>query len=436
MTSKVKQRKHLSQEELYQRSLEMSKTSEAIIPYIDDEVDRFEEEVKAFRAGQMEESVFMPFRLHHGVYGQRQEDRQMMRIKIPGGILTPEALEALGRVTETYAPLKRGHVTTRENIQISHLALEECAEVIRILGEAGLTTRDACANTVRNVVGPPMAGVCADEVFDITPYLAAYVRFAVRNPLTQAFPASSRPSFSGCVEHDAVNSALHDLSFIGQVRVEDGVEKRGFKVMLGGGTSIMQRLGQVLYDFVPEEDYLRVAEATWRVFNNAHMLRKNKMMARIKVLIDRIGFEAVKEQVEAELKEIGPIDPRPLMNVEEIDREEPPTLSQADVNGHAMSIEFDYWKSTNAVAQKQAGYYVATVKLPRGKHYVRAIRSPGEHRTQIYRRQGEDHSGAGCGAALGARRLPLRCMEIPEEDRPGRARRQRHYQGGGLPRYR
>jgi sulfite reductase beta subunit-like hemoprotein len=366
LTTKSDKSKYLSPDALYQLSLELSKTSEAIIPYIDDEVNRFEDEVKAFRAGQVEEPIFMPFRLHHGVYGQRQENQQMMRIKIPGGILTPEALDALGRVTEKFAPLKQGHVTTRENIQVSHLKLEECSEVIRILGKAGLTTRDACANTVRNVVGPPMAGICPDELFDVTPYLAAYVRFAVRNPLTQNFPRKFKTSFSGCVEHDPVIAALHDLSYIASVRVNDGVEQRGFKVVLGGATSIMPRLGKVLYEFVPEEDYLRVAQAIWQVFNKADMLRKNKMMARIKVLIERIGFDAVKDMVDAELNEIGPIDPKPMMNVDEIHREEPPIISQATSNGHDGSEEFETWKKSNAVAQKQPNYYATFVKLPRG----------------------------------------------------------------------
>ena len=365
MARQTQQEQHLSEQELYKESLELSQQGGSIIPYIDDEVDRFEEEAKAFRAGQVEETVFMPFRLHHGVYGQRQADSQMMRVKIPAGILTPEAFEALAEVAQRYAPLKRGHVTTRENIQFSHLLLADCADAMRILGEAGITSRDACANTVRNVVGSPLAGVCPDEVFDPTPYLAAYVRFAVRNPLTQNFPRKFKTSFSGCVDHDAVTSAIHDLSYIGQVREHLGETQRGFKVMVGGATSIMPRMGQVLFEFVPEEDYLRVAEAVWRVFDKADMLRKNRMMARIKVLIDRIGFEPFKELVEAELAEIGPIDPRPLMNVDEVYREEPPTGTPPS-NGAKLPADFLYWKAANALPQKQAGYYVAYVKLPRG----------------------------------------------------------------------
>lgn len=359
-----------SQEDIHRESLALSRQfKKGIVPYMEEEVQRFEEEVAAFRAGQVDEKVFMPFRLRQGVYGQRQPDAQMFRVKIPGGILTPEALEALGSVVERFAPLSKGHITTRENIQIHHLRLEDCAEAMRLLGEVGITTREACGNTVRNVVGSPTAGVCPDELFDVTPYLAAYVRFGVRHPLTQDFPRKFKTSFTGCVEHDAVASAIHDFSFIAQVRGENGTLRRGFKILVGGGTSIMPRLGKVLYDFVPVEDYLRVTEAVWAVFNRADFLRKNRMMARIKVLIEKIGIDAFRAQVDEELHTVGPIDPTPLMDVEEIYREvpqEPPVVS----HGTDMPADFLYWKQTNAVEQKQPGYYIVYVKIPLGDIYA------------------------------------------------------------------
>ena len=354
-----------SQEETHKDSMRRAQSSKGVIPYVEEEIVTLEEEIRAFRSGERKEAQFMAFRLRQGVYGQRQPDSQMVRVKIPGGILTPEALVALGQMAERFVPLKKGHVTTRENFQFHHVKLEDTPEALRLIGEAGLSTREACGNTVRNVVGSPTSGVCRDEVFDVTPYLVAYVRFAVRHPLTQSFPRKFKTSFSGCVDHDTVASAIQDLSFIGQVREEDGVTKRGFKVILGGGTSIMPRLGKVLYEFLPEEDYLRVSEAIWKVFDKSEMLRKNRMMARIKVLIDRIGFDAVKEMVEEELKEIGPIDPKPLMNVEEIHKETPPAPVAAS-NGQEPPPEFIFWKNTNTVEQKQPGYYVAYIKLPLG----------------------------------------------------------------------
>ena len=355
-----------SQADIHQESLKLAQSSKGVIPYMEHEVVEYKEEVKAFRAGQREEAPFMSFRLHQGVYGQRQPDAQMFRIKVPGGVLTPEALEALGEIVEKYAPFKIGHITTRENIQIHHMTLEGCGEAMEILGRVGLSTREACANTVRNVVAPPTAGVCPDEVFDIIPYLTAYVRFAVRNPLTQDFPRKFKTSFTGCPDHDSIISPLHDFAFIAQVRGENGTSAKGFKVLVGGGTSIMPRLGKVLYDFIPVEDYLRVSQAVWSVFNKADMLRKNRMMARIKVLIDRVGFDAFKEMVDEELKTIGPIDPTPLMDVDQVYHESPPPLPRVSANGHRAPKEFLHWKSTNTTAQKQEGYYLVYVTVPQG----------------------------------------------------------------------
>jgi sulfite reductase beta subunit-like hemoprotein len=346
--------------------MELAPAAPGVIPYLEDEVERFEGEAEAFRAGERDNAQFTPFRLRQGIYGQRQADVQMVRVKIPGGILTPEALEGLGTITERFALLHKGHVTTRENIQIHHVPLEQCPEVLRLLGEVGLSTREACGNTVRNVVGSPTAGVCADELFDATPYLIAYVRFGVRHPVTQNFPRKFKTAFSGCDSHDAVAAAVQDLSFIAQVREVAGVSQRGFKVFVGGGTSIMPRLAKPLFDFVSVEDYLRVALAVWTVFNNAQTLRKNRMMARIKVLIDKIGIDAFRDLVQVELEKIGPIDPRPLMVAEEIQRETPPPLVPASLDGRNGKGEYNYWKETNVVSQKQAGYYVVYVKLPRG----------------------------------------------------------------------
>ena len=280
-----------TQEDIHSDSLELARSSPAIIPFMDEEVVRLEEEAEKFTSGEQDNLQFTPFRLKQGVYGQRQADVQMIRVKIPGGILTPEAMEGLGEVADRYAPLGKGHITTRENVQFHHIPLAECPDVLRLLGGVGLTTREACGNTVRNVVGSPYAGIDPDEVFDPTPYLAAYVRFGVRHPLTQSFPRKFKSAFTGTDARDHVSAAIQDLTYVSQIRVVDGVEQRGFKVFCGGGTSIMPRLAKPLYEFVPVEDYLRVALAIWTVFNNADMLRKNRMMARLKVLIDRIGLD-------------------------------------------------------------------------------------------------------------------------------------------------
>ena len=406
MTSQTSNIPAVDQSEVHERSMRLADISPGVIPFLEDEVVRLEEESRKFQSGELDNAEFTPFRLRQGVYGQRQPDVQMIRVKLPGGILTAQALRAFGDITERYAPLRKGHVTTRENIQMHHIPLDDCPDVLHLLGEVGLSTREACGNTVRNVVGSPTAGVCADEVFDPTPYLAAYVRFGVRHPITQNFPRKFKTAFTGCDSHDSVSAAIQDLTYVAQVRHENGEVKRGFKVFVGGGTSIMPRLAKPLYEFVLEEDYLRVALAIWTVFNNADMLRKNRMMARIKVMIDRIGLDAFRELVDAELDRIGPIDPKPLMQLDELQRETPPALDASAASsltsngaggGHTNGAphtndapaghtnptslavipaqagiplgaggEYSRWRETNVVAQKQDGYYLVYVKLTRG----------------------------------------------------------------------
>ena len=351
-------------EDIHRDSLELAQSSESIIPFMDEEVVRLEEESARFESGEQDNATFTPFRLRQGVYGQRQADVQMIRVKVPGGILTPESLDGLGEVADRYAPLGKGHITTRENVQFHHIPLAECPEVLRLLGAVGLSTREACGNTVRNVVGSPFAGVDPDEVFDPTPYLAAYVRFGVRHPITQGFPRKFKSAFTGTDARDHVSAAIQDLTYVSQTRVVDGKEQRGFKVFVGGGTSIMPRLAKPLYEFVPVEDYLRVALAIWTVFNNADQLRKNRMMARLKVLIDRIGLDEFRIMVDAELEKIGPIDPTPYMDVDELLRETPPAAVSG--NGVGSSEEFRKWRETNAERQRQEGYYSVMVKPERG----------------------------------------------------------------------
>ncbi len=370
MTSRTTPPQASTQEDIHRRSMELAPSAPGIIPFMEDEVQRFEAEAGRFQAGEQDNAEFTPFRLRQGVYGQRQPDVQMIRVKIPGGILTANALDALGAIAEGYAPLGKGHITTRENVQFHHISLPRCPEVLRLLGQVGLTSREACGNTVRNVVGSPTAGVDADEIFDPTPYLTAYVRFGVRHPITQTFPRKFKSAFTGIDRRDTVAAAIQDLTYVAQLKEVDGELKRGFKVFVGGGTSIMPRLAKPLYDFLPEADYLRLALAIWTVFEQAVSLRKNRMMARLKVLIDRIGLDEFRQLVEAELARIGPIDPRPLMTADEIYRETPPELPALSpavaANGQNGGGEYNYWRESNVVGQKQEGYNIVYVKPVRG----------------------------------------------------------------------
>ena len=189
-------------------------------------------------------------------------DRQMVRIKAPFGGLTARQIEVLGEVCEKYAPLKKGHLTTRENVQIHHVPLDETPDLMRMIGDVGLTTREACGNTVRNVVAHPTAGVSKDEVFDVSPYAAAYARYFLRHPTTQNMPRKSKTAFSGS-EKDEAMTPFHDMGFIARER--NG--KHGFKIVVGGGLSIMPQMAETLSEFVPVEDFIRHAEAALRIFN-------------------------------------------------------------------------------------------------------------------------------------------------------------------------
>ena len=159
-----------------------------VIPILEREFDDFDNEAEKFLDGQTEETEFIGFRLKQGVYGQRQADVQMCRVKLPMGGITPEQWEMFADVTEEYAPLNKSHITTRQNIQIHHIPLRQMAELIRKISDSGLSSREGCGNTVRNVTGDPYAGVCEDELFDITPWAGAYVRYFVRHPTTQLMP--------------------------------------------------------------------------------------------------------------------------------------------------------------------------------------------------------------------------------------------------------
>ncbi len=336
--------------------------TQRVIEILPEEIEDFERQAKRFQAGEFSETDFLPFRLRQGVYGQRQPDVHMVRVKIPFGGVTADQLDALGEFAERFAPLHKGHVTTRENFQFHHVPLEDAAAVLRLLGDTGLSTREACGNTVRNVTGCAMAGVCNEEPFDVTPYAAAYSRYFVRHPFTQALPRKIKTAFSGC-KGDCAMTPIHDVGFI--PKIVDG--KRGFKMVVGGGTSIMPRLAPTLYEFVPVEDYLRATEAVIRVFHRSDEMRRNRSKARIKFLIDKMGIDEFRVLVEEELKQPWAqrsFDPTTLLFLEDEAKDAPPLDRGYQTNGH--DPEFRRWVDTNVESQKQERYRVVTVKLPLG----------------------------------------------------------------------
>tara|TARA_A100001037_G_scaffold140783_1_gene127554 strand:+ start:3566 stop:5425 length:1860 start_codon:yes stop_codon:yes gene_type:complete len=337
--------------------------SKGVLPYVPEEVDDFETEATRYLNGEWpSEAEFIMYRLVRGVYGQRQPDVQMMRIKVPGGAMTADQMDAFGELVSKYAPLKKGHVTTRENIQVHFVKLDDTPHVMRILGKAGLVTREACGNTVRNVAGDPLSGVKAEEPFYVAPYLTAYARYFVRHEYTQVLPRKWKTAFSSG-GNDEVVADIHDLAFI--PKIKNG--KKGFEIRIGGGTSIMPRAAWVLSEFTPVSEYLKIAEAAIRVFHRTEELRKNKMRARIKFYVDRIGIDAFKEEVNKELEGAwakADFDPSPWMELPPEMIDEPPALVEVDTSFNEP--EFLKWKKTNTLAQQQEGYRIVYVTLPLG----------------------------------------------------------------------
>jgi sulfite reductase (ferredoxin) len=336
------------------------------IPIIEREFDDFDNEAEQFLSGELEENQFIGFRLKQGVYGQRQPDVQMIRIKLPLGGVTPEQMESFASVVEKYAPLNKGHITTRQNIQIHHVPLRDTELLLREIAESGLSSREGCGNTIRNVTGDPWAGVAPDEVFDPTPYGGAYVRYFVRHPTTQLMPRKIKTSFTGS-EADRAISGIHDIAFLARER--DGV--KGFEIRVGGGTSIMARVAPTLYEFVEAEngDYLKVAEAVLRIFDRQEWLRVNRARARIKVLVDKIGMDAFREQVDAELEgdwvEEREFDVERLRYDDDEEANAPAAPAAADSPNGDRS-EFERFVEANVQAQRQEGFSTVEVKVERG----------------------------------------------------------------------
>jgi len=337
-----------------------------VIPILEREFDDFDTEAGRFLEGGTPEDQFIGFRLKQGVYGQRQADVQMVRVKLPFGGITPEQMETFADVVERYAPLNKAHITTRQNIQIHHIPLKEMTALIREISDSGLSSREGCGNTVRNVTGDPWAGVCEGELFDPTPYVGAYVRYFVRHPTTQLMPRKVKTAFTATDEDRAI-TGIHDVAYIPRVR--DGV--RGFEMRVGGGTSIMPRVAPTLHEFVTADDgeYLKYAEAVFRIFDRQEWLRKNRARARIKVFVDKFGIEELRKQVEEELKgdwvAERDFDPGPLLFVHDEEAGAPPVpASHGSPNGGVR--EFERWAKSNVRAQRQDGFSTAQVKVTRG----------------------------------------------------------------------
>ena len=262
------------------------------------DIAKFEEMLAGYQAGRIEEDVFRVFRLNNGIYGQRQGGtNQMVRVKVPYGAITADQLDLLADVIDDHSR-GWGHITTRQNIQFHFVELAEIPEVMRRMAEVGLTTREACGDTVRNVQGCHLAGACPMEVLDVTPWSEAVYRHFVRNPLSQRLPRKFKINFSGC-DTDCGQAMFNDVGVVAATRTfSDGSVERGFRVYIAGGLGTTPFPALALEEFTPREDLLATIEAVLRVFEQTGN-RDNKLRARLKWVVDQLGIDEVRRRVVA-----------------------------------------------------------------------------------------------------------------------------------------
>jgi sulfite reductase beta subunit-like hemoprotein len=345
------------------------------------DIELFREQAEAFTAGQLTDDQFRAVRLRRGIYGQRQPGVHMVRTKVPGGMVTARQMRQLAAIADEFGG-GRAHLTTRQNVQYHFVPLRNVPAVLHKLADVRLTTREACYNTVRNVTACPIAGLTRDEVFDVRPY-ARRVAFAfLHKELTDSMPRKFKIAFDAC-KHDCMATSINDLGFRALIRNVDGVEKRGFRLVVGGGLGPLPNEARLLYDFVPEERLVNVCEAVLRVFNR-HGNRNNKNKARLKFVLRERGFDWLKEAIEREYADIlenGGIPmpdeiPEGFGGFESND----PVLGAGDllpvVDGSGADPEFDAWLETNVEEQRQPGYAIVTVRVPEGNlsdHQMRGL---------------------------------------------------------------
>jgi sulfite reductase beta subunit-like hemoprotein len=338
------------------------------------EIERFREKAKQVLAGQISDDEFRGFRLRYGIYGQRQAGVQMVRTKIPGGLLTARQFEQLAVVADEFGG-GRSHLTTRQNIQFHFVPLAQAADVMHKLADAGLTTREACFNTVRNVTCCPLAGVSKSEVFDVRPYARKVAYAFLRKELTDNLPRKFKIAFDGC-DTDCIAGAINDVGLRAAMR--DG--QRGFRMLIAGGLGPLPTEAQLLDEFVPEDRLVSRIEAVLRVFNK-YGNRENRNKARLKFVMRERGFEWLRDQVDKAYRDIlvnggiatpemvpegfggyqsspQPLGPGTLL----------PVMNPAEDQG------YDQWLHTNVREQKQSGYRSVVVRVEQGNMTAKQMR--------------------------------------------------------------
>ncbi len=365
------------------------------------DIDEFVATLERYERGELTPDQWRAVRLVRGTYGQRQaEDAQMLRVKVPQGVLTATQLHALADVGERYSR-RFGHITTRQNLQFHFVKLHDAEPAMRRLAEAGLTTREACGNSVRNITGCPYAGVSADEVFDVTPYADGLTRFLLRHRFSSTLPRKFKIAFEGCAE-DHIALPINDLGFKALIG-SDG--RRGFRVTAGGGTAIMCTDAGRLHDFLPASDVLRVAESVLSVFRRLGDYQ-HKQRNRMKFMIKTIGWERFVGEYRSAFAEAQASVPDLVVDAPDVEPEPDwsrgpapavtavstrvsaqtplgpgitPRVSPVFVPVyHGNDPAYVRWRATNVRSQRQFGYVTALATVPMGDLTSEQMRVLGE----------------------------------------------------------
>lgn len=362
-------------------------------PEMAQEIDIFEGQLVLRQQDKIEERVFAETRLRRGVYGQRYDNGQrhdgirtqtlafpsgdltkgpdtiwdapgMQRIKVPFGGLTPAQLEVLAQLADEYADSIL-HVTTRQDFQLHYVHIDDTPDLMRRLAAVGLTTREACGNSVRNITSCPLAGVCRTESFDVTPYADALTQFLLGHDDVQDFGRKFKTAFSGCAHEACGLVKMHDLGFLAYTREVEGVQRRGFDMYVGGGLGTVPHQAKLLASFVTEEEILPMTQAVCRVFARLGE-KRNRNRARLKFLVAQLGIEEMRRLV-LEERQVLPHDDRWTAYLQGIDTyAERPLNPAIPLNGQNTPAGFADWAQTNVYQQRQEGYHVVTVNLPLG----------------------------------------------------------------------
>ncbi len=377
-----------------------------IPPHLDQEIEIFETQIAQKREGQIDDKVFAETRLRRGVYGQRYDNGQrhdgtasrsleypcadltkgpntvwdapgMLRIKIPFGAMNAEQMETLADLAEEYSD-GIAHVTTRQDIQLHFIHIDDTPDIMRRLAAVDITTREACGNSVRNVTACPLAGVCRDEPFDVSPYAHALTHFLLGHRDAQDFGRKFKIAFSGCEQHACGLANMHDLGAVARVRPAGngaaGGTERGFTVYVGGGLGAVPHQAKVLREFVREDELLPLAQAVCRVFGRLGE-KRNRARARVKFLVAKLGIDEFRRLVDAELA-ILPEDDRWTAYIDELDvTDEAPTRPAAELMPGPRTDGFAAWLGSNVQRQRQAGYVAVAVNLPLGDLTSTQLRS-------------------------------------------------------------